>query len=65
MKSANFVTEVTVIDPESHAPVEVAIYKDCASGAMFGVDSSYLGELSENDAVLEPFNGSKVQLIER
>ncbi len=64
MKKADFVTEVVVTDPDTNAPVHVAIYKDRNSTGMFGVDSSYIITLSEDDPVVEPFNGEEVMLIE-
>lgn len=63
-KKAHYVTEVNVIDPYTGYPVEISVYKDEASGGMFAVDSSYLLTLSEDDPVIEPFNGDKVQLID-
>lgn len=39
---AVFITEITVIDPDSNAPVDVCIYKDTGSGGMFGIDSSFV-----------------------
>ena len=41
-----FITEIEVIDPDSHAPVHVAIFKEDAGG-MFGVDSSFLTNTDE------------------
>ena len=64
MAKAVLVTEITVIDPDSQAPVNVAIYKDKESGGMFGVDSSYLITLSEDDPVSNPFNGNDIKLID-
>lgn len=64
MKKADFVTEITVTDPDTQAPVHVAIYKDRESNGMFGVDSAYILTLSDDDPVVEPFNGGKVMLVE-
>ncbi len=64
MNNAIFIQEVTVTDPQSNAPVAVTIYKDMASGGMFGVDTSYILTLSEDDPVSSPFNGEDIQLIE-
>lgn len=61
MENATFVTEVTVTDPDSHMPVEVAIYKG-ANGAMFGIDSAFIVGLSEDDPVNCPFNGDLIML---
>jgi len=63
-KVAFHVTEVTVTDPNTLAPVEVSIYKDCDSGGMFGVDNAFLITLSEDDPINEPFSGSEVRLID-
>ena len=63
-EKAHYVCEVSVIDPDSNAPVDVSIYKDQKSSGLFGIDCSYLGTLSENDPVLEPFNGTYVTLID-
>ena len=48
MKKAYFVTEVTVIDPDSKGEVEVAIYKH-ENGGMFGIDSSFLDQVVRTD----------------
>jgi len=64
MKKADFVTEITVTDPDTQAFVQVAIYKDRDTGGMFGVDSSYILTLSDDDPVVDPFNGEEVMLIE-
>lgn len=61
---AHYVQEVVVNDPDTHAPVEVALYKDQSSGGIFGVDCSYLQTLSDGDSVVEPFNGASVILID-
>ncbi|GAB3975970.1 hypothetical protein GCM10028806_34720 [Spirosoma terrae] len=49
---AQFIQEVTVMDPDSNLPVEITIYKEQAGG-MFGVDSSYLTDT--DDPVHSPF----------
>jgi len=61
MKKANYITEITVTDPDTNAPVEVAIYKDIRSGGMFGVDASFL---LTDEPVHEPFDGSEVILFD-
>lgn len=55
MNVAKFITEVTVTDPDSKAPVQVSIYKDMTSGGMFGLDSSYV-EQEELEEIKNPFN---------
>lgn len=64
MEKAKFVQEVSVVDPDSGLPVEVAIYKLESNGAMFGVDSSYILGLSEDDPVNCPFTGDLIELVE-
>jgi len=48
MKKAYFVTEILVTDPDTKAPVEVAIYKH-ENGGMFGIDSSFLEQVARTD----------------
>jgi hypothetical protein len=63
--------EVTVIDPDTGNEIEVAMYKH-SNGAMFGIDSSYIEQVAEEDEedetvcyVGDPFNyKQKVKLIE-
>ena len=62
MKKAYFVTEITVIDPDSKGEVEVAMYKH-ENGGMFGVDSSFLDQVVNTDEfdrpiVPDPFSDS-------
>ena len=64
VNKAIFIQEVSVTDPESDAPVSISIYKDKTSGGMFGVDSSFLDTLEEDENVTEPFNGNKVELVD-
>lgn len=64
MDKAQFVTEVQVVDPDTQAPVELAIYKLQSNGAMFGVDSSYIVTLSDDEPVNCPFTGDPIQLLE-
>ena len=71
MKTAHFVVELTVIDPDTKAPVEIAVYKH-ENGGMFAVDSSYILQVAEetlSDNVLVPDvfnkdNDNYVELIE-
>jgi hypothetical protein len=48
------VTRVTAIDPDTKLPVEVEIRKCVESGAMVGIDGSYLEH--EVDEVRNPYN---------
>lgn len=62
MSNAQFVTEITVVDPDSLLPVGLAVYK-AENGALFGVDSSFIVGLSEDDPVNCPFTGELITLI--
>lgn len=72
MNKAKFVTELTVVDPDTNAPVEIAIYKH-ENGGMFAIDSSYIKqELEENKEIIpdpfscyeDVFSDESVKLIE-
>jgi hypothetical protein len=52
---AKYITEVSVLDPDSQHTIQVAIYKDLASGAMFGLDSSFVEQV-DPDTIPSPFN---------
>jgi hypothetical protein len=58
------VSQVTVMDPDSNAPVDVQIYKDRATGGMFGIDASYLMLSDPEDLFTEPFNNKLIALID-
>jgi len=65
MKKAYFVTEITVIDPDSKGEVEVAMYKH-ENGGMFGVDSSFLDQVVNTDdfdrpIIPDPFSDSEAE----
>lgn len=62
MKSAIFIKEITVVDPDSGLEVEIAIYKDIGSGGIFGVDSSYVAQLEDGENVFSPFDGESIQI---
>lgn len=49
MNTAKFVTEITVIDPDSGLPVEIDVFKHEGSGGMFAVDASYLDQCFDDD----------------
>lgn len=57
MKTAKFVKEITVIDPDSQGEVEISIYKH-ENGGMFGIDSSYIEQCKEdeNDTIPDIFS---------
>lgn len=59
--TARQISVITVTDPDSHLPVEVAIYKDDSSGAMFGVDASFIEQ--EAGPVYSPFVRGRVVQI--
>jgi hypothetical protein len=67
MNTAKFITEVTVVDPDSMGEVEVSMFKHNESGGIFGVDSSYLDQCFEDDTdpvIPDPFNeGDEVTLL--
>ena len=49
MNIAQFVTEVTVIDPDSKGEVGMSVFKHNQTGGMFAVDSSYLDQCFDDD----------------
>ena len=55
MTNANFIETITVIDPDTNAPVELEVYKDEQSGGLFAIDSSYLDQVVDNE-IPSPFN---------
>lgn len=59
---ADFVTEVTVHDTVDDCYVGVAIYRDRVSGAMFGVDASYIAD-ADPAGVHVPFRDEVIELI--
>lgn len=58
--TVKFVREITVIDPDTNAPVEVTILK-LETGGMIGIDSTFLANTEE--PVYSPFdNGVEVDV---
>jgi hypothetical protein len=54
MAKAIFVTEITVVDPDTQGNVQVSVYKH-PNGGMFGIDSSYLESITEdNESLIIP-----------
>jgi len=49
INNAKFVTEITVIDPDSKGEVQMEVYKHEAGG-MFAIDSSYLEQVCDEDS---------------
>ena len=68
MNKAKYVQEITVTDPDSGEEVSVSIYKDESSGAMLGVDSSYIEQCFDDDedvVIDSPFDdGTRLELTE-
>jgi len=66
--TATFVQQITVIDPETNAPVQLSVYKHDSSNGMFAIDSSFIEQNFEDDetpTVADPFtNNAIVELIE-
>lgn len=57
MDTAKFTEEITVIDPDSNAPVELSVFKH-ENGGMFALDSSYIEQVlpEEGDCLIpDPF----------
>ena len=55
------VTTVTVTDPDTAAPVELEVRKDLVTGAMVGLDGSYLEQ--EVGPIFDPYNAGEQLLI--
>jgi hypothetical protein len=68
MNKATFFTEVKVTDPHSKAPVNVSMFRDEASGGLFGVDSSYFETFEDDAPVIVPNplddKGGMVELVD-
>ena len=43
--TAKFIKEIVVKDPDTNAPVPLAIYKDQFTGTLFGIDSIFIDQL--------------------
>jgi hypothetical protein len=59
LTSAEYVKEVTVLDPVSKLIVEMSVFKHNQSGGMFAVDSSYLDQNFDDDTdpvIADPLN---------
>ena len=64
-KDTLFVKEITVKDDKCELNVQLLIFKDCKSGGLFGIDSSFIEQNFEDDEVIkvvEPFNNTLVIL---
>jgi hypothetical protein len=66
MRTAKFVKEITVIDPDSKGEVEMEVYKH-ENGGMFAMDSSFLEATTDSDSypvIRDPFESTgKVMLV--
>ena len=65
-KTAIMIGEVTVTDPDSKQPVEVCMFKHEQSGAIFGIDASYLVECFNDDEdpiIPDPFNEEREVIL--
>jgi hypothetical protein len=68
MRTAKFVKEITVIDPDSKGKVELSVYKH-ENGGMFAMDSSFLDQVVRTDdydrpIISDPFNDTENETIE-
>lgn len=67
MRTAKFVREITVIDPDSKGEVELSVYKH-ENGGMFAIDSSWLDQCCDDDSypvIRDPFeNEGDLMLVE-
>ena len=57
--TARFITEITVIDPDSKGEVEMSVFKHDQEQGMFAIDSSFLDQCFEDDEdpiIDDPFN---------
>jgi len=62
MNTAKFVTEITVVDPDSKGEVAMSVFKHNEGGGMFAVDSSYLDQCFEDDVdpvIPDPFSDNE------
>ena len=51
---ATYISTITVVDPDSKGQVEIEIWKDPESGALLGLDASFLDMVSAK--VASPYN---------
>jgi hypothetical protein len=63
MNKAKFVSEITVVDPDTGGDVQIEVYKH-ENGGMFAIDSSYLEQTVDDDSnpvIPDPFSTTKAQ----
>lgn len=53
---ATFIKTITIKDPDNGSEVELEIHKDPEAGAIFAVESDYVGEMEGN--VNSPYGGT-------
>ena len=67
MSTARLLGQEPVLDPDSGAFVQIAIYKHNESGGLFAIDASFLDQCFEDErdpVIQDPFNeGSAVRLL--
>ena len=63
--NAKYVTDITVTDPDTNLPVELAVFKDEVSGGMFAIDASFLESdtLDERGAISSPFDENVILVL--
>lgn len=63
--TGKFIKEIIVTDPDGGGEVAVEIWKDPESGAMFGVDSSFLdqADAGKPPRIPSPFNERTLILL--
>jgi hypothetical protein len=52
--NATYVTAISVTDPDTGGKVDVEIWKDPSSDGIFGIDASFLDQVSES--IASPYN---------
>lgn len=59
MKTTTYLCEVMVWSPEDQEYVVLEIHKDSSTNATFGVEASYLEQVSET--VFDPYDGQPIR----
>ena len=67
MKKANFVKDITVIDPNTKGEVDMCLYKH-ENGGMFAIDFSFLDQVAETDVdenylIPDPFATGEQEIV--
>lgn len=58
--TAIYVSDITVTDPQTQLPIELEVFKDPESGAMFAIDASFTEQIA--NVVPSMFNkGTKIR----